>query len=70
MNRVCERIILSNKNLRTGIQKTIYEKNYEIQSVASSYYKVEFTRANRQFDYLKISLVYDKSDAHKIIYNS
>lgn len=33
-------------------------------------YTVEFTAANRQFDLLKISLVFDRSDKHLTIYNS
>ena len=60
---------MSNKTLRTGMQKTPYQKHYKINSGASSY-KREFTGANRQFHYLEISLVYNKSDAHKTIYDS
>ena len=52
---------MSNKTLRTGIQKIPYQKNYKINLDASSF-KVEFTGTNRQFDYFEISLVYDKSD--------
>ena len=61
-----EGITMSNKSLRIGIQKIPYQKNYEISSGSSSY-KLEFTGANRQFDYLEISLVQDKSDKHKAI---
>ena len=64
-----EGIIMSSKTFRTGMQKSLYQKNYKINSGASSY-KGEFTRANRKFNYLDISLVYVKSDAHKIIYDS
>ena len=64
-----EGIVMWNKTLRTGMYKTPYQKNYKIKSGASSY-KVEFTGTNRLFDYLDISLVYDKSDAHKTIYDS
>ena len=64
-----EGIVMSNKTLRTGMYKTPYQKNYKINSGASSY-KVEFIGTNRLFDYLDISLVYDKSDAHKTIYDS
>ena len=46
---------MSNKTLRTGMQKRSYQKSYEIKSGAS--YKVEFTGPNRQFDYLEISLI-------------
>ena len=37
---------MSNKIVRTRIQKVPYRKDYEINSGASSY-KVEFTVANR-----------------------
>ena len=52
--------------------KTKTKKKNEISSGTSSY-KGEFalaTLANRQFNYLEISLVYDKSDTHKTIYDS
>ena len=61
--------MMSTKALRIEMQKIPYQKNYEINSGASSY-KVELIGANRQFDCLEISLVYDKCDAHKTIYNS
>ena len=64
-----EGIIMSSKTLRTGIQKTPYQKIYDINSGALSH-KVEFTGANWQCDYLEVSLVCDKSDAHKTIYDS
>ena len=57
---------MSNKSLRTGMKETSYQNNYEINSSASSY-KIEFPGANRPFGYLKISLIYDKSDGHKTI---
>ena len=49
---------MSNKTLRTGMQKTL-SKNCEINSSASSC-KVEFTGAYRQFGHLEISLVYNE----------
>ena len=52
-----------------GIQKTSLQKTYEI-SVGSDSLTVEFYGANRQFDWLGLSLVYDKSDKHLTIYNS
>ena len=64
-----EGTVMSNKTLRTGMYKTPHQKNYKINSGASSD-KIEFTGTNRLFDYLDISLVYDKSDAHKTIYDS
>ena len=64
-----EGIIMSNKAFSTGMQKTPYSKNYKINWGTSSY-KVEFTEAYRQFDYLEISLVHDNSDAHQTISDS
>ena len=60
---------MSNKTIRTGIQKATYRKHYKINAGASSY-KVEFTEANRQFDYLEMSLVCGKSDPHKFFFDS
>ena len=33
-------------------------------------FNIDFLHATRQFDWVEISLVYDKSDKHTIIYNS
>ena len=53
------------------MQKTRYRKNYKINSIQSIQIKsIQFTGANRQINRLEISLVYDKSDAHKTIYDS
>ena len=54
------------KKLSIGIQKTPIQKTYEI-SVGSDSLTVEFYGANRQFDWLEISLLYDKSDKHLTI---
>ena len=63
-----ETIMLFSKFLRMGIQKTLYQETYELQTGLQ-----EFTRikcSERQFDCLEISLVYDKSDKHLTIYGS
>ena len=66
-----EEIIMANKTLRTKMQKAPYQKTYKINSIQSIQIKsIQFTGANRQINYLEISLVYDKSDAHKTIYDS
>ena len=52
-----------------GTQKTPLQKTYEINTGQDSI-DVEFLGANRQFDWLEISLVHDKSDKHTTIYDS
>ena len=52
-----------------GIQKSLYQKPYELQA-GSQEFTVDFKGCERQFDWLEISLVYDKSDKHLIIYDS
>ena len=58
--------MISKKILRVGAQKAPLQKSYEM-SVGSDSKKVEFFGSKRQFDWLEISLVYDKSDRHKNI---
>ena len=64
-----ETIMVSKKILRMRMQKTLLQKIYEI-SIGQDSIDVEFLGANRQFDWLELSLVYDKSDKHKTIYDS
>ena len=61
--------MLSSKVLRMGIQKTLYQKTYEFP-VGSQEFTVDFKGCERQFDWLKNSLVYDKNDKYLTIYNS
>ena len=61
--------MVSKKVLRIGIQKTPLQKTYEINSGQVST-DVEMLGANRQFDWLEISLIHDKSDKHTTIYDS
>ena len=55
--------------LRMGIQKTPYQKSYELAVLTQSY-TVDFIAAIRQLHWLQISLAYDKSDKHQTIYDS
>ena len=55
--------------LRTGIMPSPYLKTYETNTGIQSYV-VEFKGANKQFSFLEISLVYDKSGQHNTLYNS
>ena len=64
-----EKIMVSKKILRMGAQKTPIHKTYEIQKVLDSL-NTEFLGANRQFDWIEISFVPEKSDKHKTIYHS
>ena len=52
-----------------GIQKTAYQKTYELQTGVQDF-TVDFQGANRQFDWIEISLVYDKSYKHLTLYDS
>ena len=56
-----ETILYSARTLLMGVQKTPYQKAYELQA-GSQDFTVDFQGANRQFDWIEISLVYDKSD--------
>ena len=51
------------KNKKSPLQKT-----YEM-SIGTDTINVEFYSSNRQFDWLEISLVYDKSDKYLRIYD-
>ena len=52
-----------------GAQETPIRKTYEIKTGSDSL-NVEFLGANRQFDWIEISIVNDKSDKHTTIYDS
>ena len=58
-----ETIIVPKKILRMGAEKTPIQKTYEIQNRSDSL-SVEFLGANRQFDWIEISIVPDKSDKY------
>ena len=62
-------IMISNKNITYGCAKNTSTKTYEMY-VSSDSINVEFFRANIQFDWLEISLIYDKSEKHTTIYES
>ena len=62
-----ETIIVSKTILRMGAQKTPILKTYEIQKGSHSL-NAEFLDANRQFDWIEISIVPEKSDKHATIY--
>ena len=52
-----------------GARKTPKRKPYK-KSISLDSLEVEFLGANRQFHWLEISIVHDKSDKHTTIYDS
>ena len=51
------------------MQFSCYQQTFKM-NVGTQSIKVNFQGANRQFGWLEISLVYDKSDQHQTIYDS
>ena len=64
-----ESILFLAKVLRMGLQRTPYLKMYELQTGTQDF-SVDFIGVNRQFDWIEISLVFDKSDKHLTICDS
>ena len=55
--------------LRAGVQFSPYQQSFEV-NVGTQTVSVNFQGANRQFAWVEISLVYDRSDQHQTIYDS
>ena len=51
------------KILKMGTQKAPIQKTYEI-NVSQDSLDIDFLGANREFDWIELSLVYEKSDKH------
>ena len=68
-NKYITKAIASKRVLRTGIKPSPYQKSYEI-NVGSQSHVVEFKGTNKQFSFIEISLVFDKSEQHNSIYDS
>ena len=64
-----EGALVSSRKLRGGLKLFPYQKSYEIVAGAQSK-TFTFTNAFKQFEFLEISLVYDKSDQHLTIYDN
>ena len=64
-----ETIMVSKKIIRMGTQKTPLQKTCEI-NVGQDSLNIDFLGSNRQFDWIEISLDYDKSNKHTPIYDS
>ena len=52
-----------------GTQKTSIQKLYEI-NIGQDSLDIDALGANRQFEWIELSLVYDKSDKQTIIFDS
>ena len=61
--------MLSERVLRTGIKAMPYQKSFELVTGTESRI-INFQAANKQFSFLSISLVYDKSNQHRSIDDS
>ena len=61
--------MVSKKIIRMGAQKSPIPKRHEIKQGSDSL-NIEFLGATRQFDWIEISIVNDKSDKHTAIYDS
>ena len=57
------------KILRMGAQKTLIQKTYET-NVGQDSLDIDFLGANRQFDWIELSLAFNKSDKHTTKYDS
>ena len=64
-----KRIMVSKTVFRTGVLKTPIQKTYEM-NIGTDSINIDILSANRQFDWIEISLVYHKSDKHTTMYNS
>ena len=62
-------ITISSKILEIGIQKPPLRKTYEM-SIGSQSFSIDFLGSNRQFYWLEISVVFDKSDKRSTMCDS
>ena len=62
-------ILRSKKELRTGVQFSPYQQSFEV-NIGTQTINVNCQGPNRQFAWLEISLIYDKTDQHQTIYDS
>ena len=62
-------ILRSETALRQGVLPASFQQEFEI-SAGTQDFRCTFKGAQRQFDWIKISIVYDKSYQHSTIYDS
>ena len=68
-DKYISKALQSKRVLRTGIKPAPFQKTFEV-NVGSQSHVVEFKEANKQFAFIEISLVWDKSEQHNSIYDS
>ena len=61
--------MISENSLRTGLQKIPLQKSYEM-TIGSQSRTVTFNSTFKQFSFIEISLVCDRSNQHLSIYDS
>ena len=69
MDNYLSEILRSEQAFRMGVLPSPYQQEFEIATGTQSL-TVTFKGAQRQFEWLEISLVYDKSYQHLTIYDS
>ena len=62
-------ILRSRGTLRTGVISSPYKQSFE-RNTGTKSLKVNFLGLNKQIEWLKISLVFDKSDQHQTVNDS
>ena len=62
-------ILRSERALRQGVLPSLYQQLFEINTGTQTY-TLTFKGAQRQFDWLEISIIYDKSSQRRTIYDS
>ena len=65
-----EGAMISENSMRTGLQKPPLQKSYEMMMIGGQSRTVTFNNAFKQFSFIEISLVFDRSDQHLSIYDS
>ena len=68
-NKYITKALQSKIVLRTGIKPTPFQKTFE-GNTGSQSHVVVFKGANKQFSFIEISLVYDKSEQHNSVYDN
>ena len=68
-DKYVSKALRSKRALRTGIKPMPFKKTFEINTGSQSHI-VDFKGANKQFSFIEISLVYDKSEQHHSVYDS
>ena len=64
-----EGALVSENSLRIGLQKSPMQKSYEM-AVGSQSRTVTFNNVFKQFSFLEVSLIYDRSNQHLSIFDS